>query len=274
MAANNPYIFGDPATDRQRLETQTALFSNYIRDNGRRFLGSHIQHILDVGCGEGQLGRVLRDLYGPQTHLVGIDKDERAIVQARTRAQELGLTNVEYIVGDVSESLPPGPFDLVYISMVLMHMREPPKLVQAAYNVLKPGGYVWIKDLHPDWMTAMNHRSFQKLADLVLSAMEAIGSHPFIGRETPEVLRAAGFIEIREEIESYLLGGATPEGQAMLAAQLGVFHNARSVMSRVRKVPESEIERLYIDVCNAALRSDKELGQEPLLNVIARRPFA
>jgi hypothetical protein len=89
----------------------------------------------------------------------------------------------------------------------------------------------------------------------------------------PALLQAAGFVEIRQEIESYPMGGTTPEGQAMLAAQLGVFHNARSVVSRVCKVPESEIERLYLDICDAALRTSKELGRFPLNNVIARRPL-
>jgi len=60
----------------------------------------------------------------------------------------------------------------------------------------------------------------------------------------------------------------------MLATVMGVFYNARGMMSKVHKMPESEIERLYFDVCNTALRNSKELGTEPIANITARRPRA
>jgi 2-polyprenyl-3-methyl-5-hydroxy-6-metoxy-1,4-benzoquinol methylase len=268
----NPYMFGDPATDRHRLETQTRLFSNFIRANAVRLVGKGIKNILDVGCGEGQLDAVLHEIY-PQARLVAIDKDERAIIHARKQAQELGLEDVEFLVGDVTQGLPAGPFDLVYNSLVLLHLREPAQVIQAVYQVLQPGGYIWIKDLHPTWATAMNHRSYRRLADLTASLMETIGAHPFLLNELPHLLTAAGFVDIRQELEEYPLGGATPEGQAFLATQLGVFYNARAMMSKLHKVPESEIERLYLDVCNAALRSTKEVGTESVANLIARRPI-
>src|SRR5579859_645987 len=274
MAAENPYIFGDPAMDRRRLEAQTQLFSSFIRANAVRLAGRGVQRILDIGCGEGQLGLVLRDIYAPQAQLVGIDKDERAIALARAHAREQGAANVEFVVGDVMAGLPPGPFDLVYDSLVLVHLHEPEKVIAAAWAVLKPGGSFWVKEVHPQWMAATNQRSFQKLADYMMATATAIGGHPYIGGDLPRLLAAAGFIDIREEIEEYPLGGTTPEGRAMLATQLGVFHNARGMISRMQKVTEREIERLYLDVCNAALRSSQALGNEPFINFIARRPPA
>jgi hypothetical protein len=48
---SNPYIFGNPETDRQRLETQSRLFTRYIRAHARAFCGDKVHRILDVGCG-------------------------------------------------------------------------------------------------------------------------------------------------------------------------------------------------------------------------------
>ncbi|HMA33553.1 MAG TPA: methyltransferase domain-containing protein [Chloroflexia bacterium] len=274
MTTSNPYIFGDPAIDRQRLVTQTQLFSNYILANAHRLVGSDIRRILDLGCGEGQLGLLLQELYRPQAQLVGIDKDERAITTARARAQELGRARVEFEVGDAMapESVAPGPFDLVYISFLLMHLPRPDQALAGAYNTLRPGGYVWVKDLHLDTRTAIKHPSFKKLGDVMADTMTAIGVNSFISVQVPALLTAAGFTEIREEVEEYALGGSTAEGQATLATILGAFRHAQAMISRVSKVPESEIERWYLDICSAALRSDKELGRARYANIVARRP--
>jgi len=269
---DNPYIFGDPDTDRDRLETQSYLFSNYLRANMVSVIGKNIQRILDIGCGEGQLARVMRELY-PGATLMGIDKDERAIALAKQRAEDQGLRDIEYVVGDVEQGLPEGPFDLIFSSFLLIHTRQPHRVIQFAYEALNPGGYLWIKDLDPSWATAINLRSYTKAVELVNSALTAVGGNPFLVRQLPDLLQAAGFVDIHAiENETYALGGATPEGRAMLAIVLGVIYNARGMVSRVHKIPESEIERLYLDVCNAALRTDKELGVERIANYTARHP--
>ncbi|HMA36123.1 MAG TPA: methyltransferase domain-containing protein [Chloroflexia bacterium] len=273
MAVNNPYIFGDRATDRQRLEMQNFLYSTYLRTNLARIIGPQVRKILELGCGEGQLGRVMREVY-PQAALLGIDKDADALARARQIAHEVGLHNAEYRLADIEAGFPPGPFDLIYAAFVLFDTRQPDRVIQQAYRALRPGGFLWIKDIPPDYATAINHRSYHKLAEMTDKALAAIGAHPEIMKEVAGLMSAAGFVDIREEVEVYALGGATPEGQAMLAVQLGVFHNARAVVSKIGHVPESEIERLYLDVCNAALHSTKELGSEQQVNIIAQRPIA
>lgn len=271
MAATNPYIFGDRATDRQRLETQNFLFSNYLRVNLRRVMGPNVRSILDLGCAEGQLGRVMREIY-PQAYLVGVDKDPEAIARAQGAAEELQLRNVEYQVGDIEQGLPPGPFDLIYGSFVLFDTQRPSRVIQLAYEALNPGGQLWMKDVPPEMVTAINQRAYRKLAEMFVSTMDKLGTHPHIVRELPGLMEAAGFTDIHEEVERYVLGGSTEEGQVMLATAMGVFHNARGVMSKVHRVSEGEIEKLYLEVVNAALHTGKELGTEEFINIIARRP--
>jgi len=271
MPAANPYIFGDRATDRQRLETQNFLFSNYLRENLARLVGPNVRSILDLGCAEGQLGRVMREIY-PQAYLVGVDKDPEAIARAQSTAEELQLRNVEYQVGDIDQGLPPGPFDLIYGSFVLFDAPRPARVVQLAYDALAPGGHLWMKDVPPDMLTAINQLPYRKLAEMFIGMMDKLGAHPQIMRELPGLMNAAGFGDIRQESERYVLGGTTEEGQVMLATAMGVFHNARGMMSKVHRVSEGEIERLYLDVVNVALHTNKELGTEEFINVIARRP--
>src|SRR6478672_13201495 len=104
---DNPYLFGNPEPDRLRLETQSRLLSERLRQNAPHFIQGPVTRILDLGCGDDQLGRVLCKLY-PEAHLLGVDKDEKAIRTAQARAQEQGLTHAEYRVGDVNDPLPEG----------------------------------------------------------------------------------------------------------------------------------------------------------------------
>ncbi len=142
------YVLGNSVLDRQRLETQTRLFSNYIRANAKRLVGDEVHSILDLGCGEGQLGQVLREVY-PAAQLVGIDKDAAAIGRAREHAASLHLQNTDFIAADVEQELPAGPFDLAYASTIMMHTHQLAKMVELAQAALQPGGYLWVKEVYP-----------------------------------------------------------------------------------------------------------------------------
>lgn len=273
MTIDNPYIFGNPEIDRQRLVTQALLFKPFLLSHVAPLVGGNVRRILDVGCGDGVLAQVLLEIY-PQAQLVGIDRNPQAIERARATAEEIGLRGAEYVVGDVEEGLPPGPFDLVYISFVLLHTRRPDKIVQAVYDILRPGGFIWVKDLDPGWATALQSPSYRKLVNMIVGAMTTMGAHPNITLELPALLGQTGFVNFQQLDESYVLGGMTTEGRTMLAVILGVFYNARAMLSKMHNISEAELERLHLDLCNAALRSNKELGREEIANIVAMRPLA
>lgn len=269
--AENPYLFGDPATDRARLEAQTALFSRYLQQHAREFTGPNVTRILDLGCGEGQLAFVLARLYRG-ARVIGIDKDERAIARAEERAAKMDMTNVAFVVGNVEDDLPGGPFDLIYASLIFLHMRQRAPLIRRCYDHLAPGGHLWIKDLHPSIETACAHPAYLELMRLTFSTLVSIGAWPYLFREVPAMLTAVGFEPPRIEIEEYPLGGPTPEGRAMLGVTLGVGYNARALISKVHQMPESEVIHLYSQLGEWARQMPGEVGILRMGNVIAQRP--
>lgn len=99
IATDNPYIFGNPELDRLRLETQDRLIGERMQARARALVGDNVRNILDLGCGEGQLGLRLLEVY-PAAHLVGLDKDPKAITTAEARARVAGA-QARYEVGDV-----------------------------------------------------------------------------------------------------------------------------------------------------------------------------
>ncbi len=275
LVEETPYIFGDAQVDRYRLRTQAEMFSIYLRNNAQRLVGNNINSILDLGCGEGQLGFVLREIY-PHARLVGLDRDEQAIAAARHKAQDLHLSDAEFIVGDVEQGLPPGPFDLIYASAIISHTHQPEQVVQAANKSLQPGGYLWIKDFDPAIFddaaaNALYGGKNMRVIKLLMDAIGSIGGHPYHVKELPGWLANAGFINVRYEREYAKAGGQSAAGRAGLALGLGAFYNARTLISRTQGIPEAELTQLYLDVINEAMRSKDEASAFSA-NYIAQKP--
>ncbi len=204
---DNTYLLGDSTLDHQRLATQTRLFSNYVRLNAKRLVGDEVHSILDLGCGEGQLGRVLREVY-PAARLVGIDRDPAAIETARQQAASSGLHNIEYLVGNVEEELPAGPFDLIYASVIFIHTRRLAQVVELAQAALQPGGYLWVKEVHPKVSEPTSSAEYKELNTIILAALARLGNHPQAAAELLALLPQAGFDQVQHfEDEVYPLGG-------------------------------------------------------------------
>lgn len=88
-------------------------------------------HLLDVGCGNGQLLILLRDL-GWQVE--GVEVDALAVGQARASGLEVRLGNLE------AQQYPANHFDVITMSHVLEHVHDPAGLLRECHRILRPGG--------------------------------------------------------------------------------------------------------------------------------------
>ncbi len=273
---DHPYIFGNPALDRWRLETQTRLYSDYVRRHAREFCGDNVGAILDLGCGEGQLGLVLKEVY-PQASLVGVDRDSAAIAKAGYQASLLDLTKTHFLTMDVEEGLPEGEFDLIYCSFILFHTRNPRQVVERAYAQLLPGGHLWVKDFDPQVLNEGTlprflGGSYVKMVRLMTEVAAKVGYQPSLMNELPAWLVELGASGVRSEREYYPVGGNTEAGVATLAITLGAFLNATPGLARILDIPEPELSALYTEVVNRAV-GKKEEAQTFTANIIAHKPI-
>lgn len=118
---------------------------------------------LDVACGPGVLACALAKQV---RQAAGIDLTPAMLEQARRTQQEQRLTNVEWILGDVT-AMPfaDGSFDVVTCRFAFHHFPEPLKVLREMRRVCRGGGRVVVADSAPATAKAAAFNAMEKMRD-------------------------------------------------------------------------------------------------------------
>jgi len=118
------------------------------------------QKVLDIGCGEGLLGFLLKGKY-----VIGIDACESIIVLGKSRPAHIADLRVMDAENLTFEN---GEFDTVVLGQVLEHVVDVDKTIQEALRVLKPGGRLIVNVPCDDAEPRGNHlHVFESLQELL-----------------------------------------------------------------------------------------------------------
>jgi len=142
--SDSGYQFGTGIGEKEldRLEAQGAAIAPATR---MIFAEAGIRpgmRVLDLGCGAGDVSFVAADLVGPDGCVVGVDSSPDALARARLRAGQRGLTQVQFVEGDINDPAPGGPFDAIVERLVLWLVPDPAEVLRRQATVLRPGGLV------------------------------------------------------------------------------------------------------------------------------------
>lgn len=108
------------------------------------------KRVLDAGCGEGYLSRMLAKL---GAHVVGVDYSENMIKMAHERTSEdLGI---RFVHGNCEElsSFQDGTFDLIVSNMVIQDLPNYDMAISEMYRLLTENGVFIFSILHPCFIT-------------------------------------------------------------------------------------------------------------------------
>ena len=103
------------------------------------------QVVADLGAGEGTLAQLLAQR---AEKVIAVDLSPKMVEFGQNLANQNGLKNLEYRIGDIEE--PPiedGTLDLAILSQALHHAEHPQRALDAAFRILKPGGRLIVLDL-------------------------------------------------------------------------------------------------------------------------------
>ncbi len=101
----------------------------------------------EVGAGRGRYTVQIASRIGPSGRIYANDINREALRFLKRRCAEHGLTNVEIILGSVTDpKLPPAALDMVIMVNVVHHLEKPVALLKNLANTLKPNGLIVIVD--------------------------------------------------------------------------------------------------------------------------------
>nr|WP_241488657.1 methyltransferase domain-containing protein [Sphingomonas sanguinis] len=96
--------------------------------------------MLDVGCGNGDLSRLVAGLVGPGGQVVGVDRSEEALASARAVPLNTQAAPIHYQTADLSGELPDlGVFDAIVGRRVLMYLPDAAATLTQLARLAKPG---------------------------------------------------------------------------------------------------------------------------------------
>ena len=149
--------------------------------------------VLDLGCGAGDVAFAAAGLAGPDGYVVGVDRSPEALAQARLRAEQRGMTQVQFVEGDIHDPAPAGPFDAIVGRLLLMYVPDPAAVLRQQATVLRAGGLV--VPIEFDVLTARALPASPLLSQAIAWIAEAFakgGIHPSLGARLWAVVREAG----------------------------------------------------------------------------------
>jgi arsenite methyltransferase len=193
--------------------------------------------VLDLGSGGGIDVLLSARRVGPTGKAYGLDMTDEMLALARTNAARAGVTNVEFLKGEMEHiPLPDAGVDVVISNCVVNLAPDKDRVLAEAFRVLRPGGRFAVSDIVVRGpVPAEIRRSVELWIGCVAGALDEA--------EYRLKLAKAGFVDIeveptrvyRVEDARELLAGAGFDVDALAPALDGTFMSA---FVRARKPKE------------------------------------
>lgn len=149
--------------------------------------------VLDLGSGGGIDVLLAARRVGPAGKAYGLDMTDEMLALARENQRKAGLTNAEFLKGEIENiPLPDSSVDVVLSNCVINLSADKDRVLREAFRVLKPGGRFAVSDVVVRGEVPPEiRRSVELWAGCVAGALEE--------SEYRRKLAAAGFVEIAVE---------------------------------------------------------------------------
>ena len=160
--------------------------------------------VIDLGSGAGFDCFLAARAVGPSGHVIGVDMTHEMLAKARTNARSVGVSNVEFRLGEL-EHLPiaDNTVDVIVSNCVINLVPDKEQVFREAFRVLKSGGRLAISDVVNTVPLSADLRGD---ADLICGCVS--GAAP--AAQIEAWLTAAGFVAVTVTVK--------PESRDMIAA--------------------------------------------------------
>ena len=141
--------------------------------------------VLDLGSGGGIDVLLSARRVGPTGKAYGLDMTDEMLALARENQARSGLTNVEFLKGEIEHiPLPDNSVDVIISNCVINLSADKDRVIAEAFRVLKPGGRFAVSDVvvSGDDVPAEVRRSMELWVGCVAGALEEDSYRTKLGR--------------------------------------------------------------------------------------------
>jgi ubiquinone/menaquinone biosynthesis C-methylase UbiE/acyl carrier protein len=186
----------------KRLKAQVALFWKKEIQFYRLFGLKDSMNVLECGSGPGYLVEKLLAEF-PNSHYTALEVDPylfKILEKNATVNEQKRYDVVQQSIMNTGFS--DNSYDFIITRLVLEHLPDPIGAVKEIYRILKPHGKAVLiaNDFEFHLRTYPDIPELKILYDAYCRSRQAEGGNPKIGRELPQILKRAGFVNIDMEI--------------------------------------------------------------------------
>lgn len=252
------YIYGQGSeAEYLRLVRQGARYAQGSRVTFQRAGIGDGMRVLDVGCGVGEVTRIVTDLVGLNGSIVAIDLDPGALAFARKR---LPAPNVDFRQSSIDDFSDPVAFDAVVGRFILMHLKDPVAALRKITSFVRCDGIVcFIEPWHGISMSYPRVEAFHSFMEGGFQAMRASGAHLEMGARLYADFIEAGLPAPHLHTSASMAAGGDAEFFDLLldSARSGIRAN----------VPEAQRDSVLaqIEALGKAMRDESEAKRATIM---------
>lgn len=228
--------------------------------------------ILDLGCGNGNVTFLLSRYIGSDGIVVGIDSNPHTIEDAKKKSKELGLSNLHFCVGDITQDfkIEHSNFDTIIVRRVLMYLLNPEKTIATAIKYLKPNGIFLAQEnnisLTPIGLESMPQH--KKIIDLIRKTLEKENVNFNMGFDLNTILTNSGLRVEKVWAEAVL---STQNQHTPWAFLAQVMKDRMLIHKVIKDVSELELETLEERLANERMENNRTFISDLVFCAVARK---
>jgi ubiquinone/menaquinone biosynthesis C-methylase UbiE len=264
---------GHTDRERRRLSIQAAVI-NPLTDSFLRRAGiSAGMHVLELGCGVGEVSLIAARLVGPHGSVHCIDIDPGALEIARERVKSAGHGHVCFESVDLKDHQPARLYDAVIGRHILLHTPDAAEVLRQAVSMVHTGGVIAFQEFdlssfrrgYPEMPLTF------RVQELICEFFRRAVARDNIGMQLPHLMQDAGLPPPECRAESAIDGGPHSPLCKWWAETI------RSLLPRMEALGIATAAEMDVDTLEERLRQEALdtrgfAVSSPMIGAFARKP--